>query len=110
MMSEVASALRVFGPMSVAEIAAYLGVSVTVVRTDLRTMRKRNEAHRCAWRPPTGRGLWCPIFKSGSGTDVAMPKPVSSSVRNKKYRARNADLLKRRKVGATASPWEGLLK
>jgi len=100
---EVLSALRVVGPMSTKDLAAYLGLVPSGIRTSLR--RLRPGVRICRYEANVvPRGPWVPIYEIGDAPDLPPP------YKRKTKRSETGKELKRlRERVRPATPWDALL-
>lgn len=106
----ITAALKEFGPMSVAEIAEYLGRARNVVNTCMTSARRHHPGkffRIVSYRRQVGvPGRETPIYTTGPGRDAPRPNFDTAQTRSARYqRSRGLSAVDRRRRRGLKASW-----
>lgn len=76
------------GNYTMMQLCDMTGLAIQSVRHYCNTFHRKGVIHICDWEEDARGGRTLKVFKLGPGTDMAKPKPKSSSQSSKQWRAK----------------------
>lgn len=114
---DIRTALTEVGPMTCVELSKFLGIGISAIKDSVSRWRKSSvrEIYVSRWETPAERegrtsGRLSAVWAVGNRSDALKPPRTPKKEQNRLYKQRHRDLLKARKTGRVATPFDALLR